>query len=445
MIEEVNEHFCDLTGHMTDQLVGRFNPILGSALHSESSWNVIWNTVGAGQSWRGEVQFSNRLGVQCWCDVTVSPVFDEEGRVDRCISIFADISSNKRENLQLSAAKVAADRANHAKTAFLANMSHEIRTPLNAVIGLAYLLEKTKLDDYQRGNIHKIKLAGNTLLGIVNDVLDLSKIEAGELTLESRPFKLSDLIEESVLLFGLPCKEKGLALEFPHPADLPVDHVLGDVIRVRQILINLLNNAIKFTSQGKISVRFTFDVTDAETVALSVEVSDTGIGIDEELQRSLFRPFTQTDLSTTRRFGGTGLGLSIVRMLAEAMNGYARVSSTLGEGSTFKVCLKLARDLSYTGESVVNEPTGNEPSESIKENLAGVRILLVDDSELNLEIARSILEVEEAIVVDALDGKQATDWLREHPNEVDVVLADCPIPSTVNVKASCKRVPGGSA
>ncbi len=234
-----------------------------------------------------------------------------------------------------------AETANRAKSAFLAHMSHEIRTPLNAVIGLSQLLARMPLEDKQRLYVDHIASAGAQLLGLVNDVLDVSKIEAGEMRLEELPFEPMVLLHEVQAQAEVLAAHKPLSVRLEVDAGLP-PRLRGDPLRLRQVLLNLLNNAVKFTAQGHVTLRAQVLQRDAAGVLLRLEVEDTGIGIAPEQQEAIFEPFTQADASTTRRFGGTGLGLAIVRRLVQMMGGELTLHSTSGAGSTFSVTLPLA-------------------------------------------------------------------------------------------------------
>lgn len=565
-ILEINEYFSRLSGYKPEELVGKTHRVINSGVHAKEFWKELWDTIKSGKPWRGEICNRSKNGELFWLDTMIAPVFDEQGQVQRFISIRADITSKKQEAQALELAKMGAEKANQAKSDFLANMSHEIRTPLNAVIGLAYLMEKTQLDSYQRANVDKIKMASNTLLSIVNDVLDLSKIEAGELDLEQRPFSLSELIHDLKSMFGEMATGKQVELHFTDPSTLPIEWVNGDEVRVKQILINLVNNAIKFTDQGSVSVEVDFaNVSDVKTDVI-LEVSDTGIGMSEEVQKNLFKPFTQADVSTTRKFGGTGLGLSIVWRLVEMMGGQVSAESQEGHGSTFRVKLSLtlpdavakragsvvighalellvaddsendltvieeiadslgwnaqiARSGSELSEIVQKRQRSTHPLdcvlvdwkmpgldgvESVKElisvlpdhtmpsavlmsvckfskadkelfkpyfqsflnkpisasslfdavndalaihatderlrasltpahnqsqsDLKGVRVFLVDDSQLNVEIAKTILEMDGATVTSASNGQEAVAYIKDHHEQLDVVLMDIQMP-----------------
>ncbi|MFN7425420.1 MAG: ATP-binding protein [bacterium] len=329
----------------------------------------------------------------------------------------------ERASIDLQSQTRQADAANKAKSAFLANMSHEMRTPIHAVIGLSHLLGRTALDPAQADLLDKIRLSGNALLGVVNDVLDLSKVEAGELDLERRPFRLRTLIDEAVAIARVQADAKGLPLGVSMASDLP-EVLEGDPLRINQVLGNLLANAIKFTERGRVDliVRAAPAAAGAGASNLCFEVRDTGIGIAPEQQALIFAPFSQADASTTRRFGGTGLGLSIVRSLVQLMDGSIGVQSTPGSGSVFNVQLTLA----LSDASRLPAPADALPADSRR--LQAARILLVDDSELNLEVARRLFEAEGARVDIARNGQEALDILRKAPAAHDIVLMDVQMP-----------------
>jgi PAS domain S-box len=281
-----------------------------------------------------------------------------DGRARRAVGVFLDIDERRRNEeelaqyrqhletmveqrtAQLAEARERAEAANQAKSRFLANMSHEIRTPLNAVIGLSQLLAQMSLPEKARGFVSHIGLAGEQLLALTNDVLDLSRIEAGELHLERVPFRLSTLLETVRAIVQAQATAKGLALCFEPAPGLP-EELLGDPLRIRQVLINLLGNAVKFTARGSVTLRVAAQHPQAGRCLLRFEVIDTGIGIEAAMHSRIFEAFTQGDGSITRRYGGTGLGLSIVRRLVTLMDGELTLQSAPGQGSTFCVSLSL--------------------------------------------------------------------------------------------------------
>jgi hemerythrin-like metal-binding protein len=325
----------------------------------------------------------------------------------------------KEREAQLEEAKKIAESANKAKSEFLANMSHEIRTPMNAITGLARLALKTELTDKQANYLIKIDNSAQALLGIINDILDFSKIEAGMLDMESVAFHLDDVLNKLSSLFGLQIEEKGLELLLAIDKQVP-RHLIGDPLRLGQILINLTSNAIKFTTQGNIVVKTQVVKHEGEAVTLRFSVQDSGIGISQEAISKLFDAFSQADTSTTRQFGGTGLGLTICKRLTEMMGGKIWVESEARKGSTFTFTAQFACQVN------TNKLTYQTP-----EKLCGLRILIVDDNTISLEIMQdelSALSFQEISLVTS--GAEALTELetvaKTHP--YDLVLLDWKMP-----------------
>jgi signal transduction histidine kinase/DNA-binding response OmpR family regulator/HPt (histidine-containing phosphotransfer) domain-containing protein len=329
-----------------------------------------------------------------WLFFTAAPLRDRHGQIIGAIETLQDVSERKLAEIALTDAKRAAETAANAKTEFLANMSHEIRTPMNAVIGLAHLLLKTELTDKQRDFVSRIHGAGQMLLGLINDILDFSKIEAGRMQLEETEFALDGVLDNvtSVLLHR--AQEKGLELQYVVDPDVP-PKLNGDPLRLGQILINLIGNAIKFTAKGSITVFVRRLPGDGNLAHLEFDVQDTGIGMSIAQQQSLFNAFSQADTSITRKFGGTGLGLTISKRLAQLMKGdiWVRSQPNLGSTFTFSVKLALGRE--------------NTPAP----HLVRRRALVVDDSPLARSILIALLEKQGYTALPAESGEQALAML----------------------------------
>jgi len=315
-----------------------------------------------------------------------------------------------------------AHAASVAKSQFLANMSHELRTPLNAVLGFAQLLERGTLSSEHRRIVSSLRAAGRLLSSTIDSILDFSKLEAGELRIEQAPLDLERLLNQVADMMDNVARDKGLTLAFDAA---PLSHrVLGDALRIEQLLLNLLSNAIKFTERGGVTLRLREMACDAERVRVRVEVTDTGMGIDPQVMPTLFTPFTQADPSIGRRYGGTGLGLSICRELVTLMGGSIGAESALGRGSTFWFEVPLQRTTAPAGVA----PATAAARAPVGPRLQGLRILAVDDSRLNLEVVERALALEGATVVLADNGQQALTLLRAEPRGYDLVLMDLHMP-----------------
>ena len=372
---------------------------------------------------RMELEQWHKNGSTVWTEVVASTLTRRDGTFIEILGITRDISHQKRHEAEMRQARLLAEQANAAKTEFLARMSHEIRTPLYSILGLAQMINREPLSHHQRNMLGRIQEAGQSLMGIINDILDLAKIEAGQLRIEAQDFNLEQLLAKLRDLFTSLARAEGLDLvvELPVP---PLGMLKGDGLRLEQVLTNLIGNAIKFSARGTIRVRCQVLTTTPRETRLRFVVQDTGIGIAPETLDDLFTPFTQGEVGDTRRFRGSGLGLAICKRLVELMGGRIGATSELGKGSAFWFDLPLERPETTATAFSRGSPLGM----GARPHLTGLRFLVTDDCAEHRDVMTQALNFEGARVIQAQDGAEALDFLRAHPTGCDLVLMDLQMP-----------------
>lgn len=415
-----NQCFCDMCGYDLDELLGkRATQIFakGENIELMERKNEERRRVGTSDAY--EIAVKDKRGRVRWWLVSGAARYDEHGNLTGSIGIHFDITDQKQLEFELTIAREQAEQSTRSKELFLANMSHEIRTPMNAILGMSNQLSKTTLNKKQQFCLDTINSASENLLVIINDILDLSKIEAGKLSLEKIAFEPSEVIKRAIQVLVHKAEEKGLQMGNSYFDEKTSPVLIGDPYRLNQILLNILNNAIKFTEKGTVDIRLTVLNDGRLTQTIQVDIEDTGIGMDESFKDSLFEKFSQEEASVTRQYGGTGLGMSICKQLIELMDGEIFVTSTKNVGTTISFVLKLpkgeAQDLPSKEEFVADESM-----------LSGLKILVVDDNEINRLVATTILNNYGAETVEAGNGIDALEYLRA--NAVDLVLMDIQMP-----------------
>ena len=421
VITFVNERFCSVSKFSPDELIGKNHRVVNSGHHPKEFFGELWRAIKSGQLWKGEVKNRAKDGTHFWSDTTVVPFCNAGGSPFQYISIRTDITPLKRVEEELRRARDIAEQASRTKSEFLANMSHEIRTPLNGVIGMTDLALETALTPEQREYLETVKMSADSLLTVINDILDFSKIEAGKIDLEAIDFNLRDSLENTLKTMALRADGKGLELLCEIAPDVP-EVVKGDSVRLRQVIINLLGNAIKFTSKGEVALRVRVESREGRAHVLRFTVADTGIGIAREKCCSIFDPFTQADTSTTRKYGGTGLGLTISARLVSMMGGTMWVESELGQGSRFHFTVQLQSADAH--EIRVGTP-------ATPQILRGVRVLVVDDNQTNRRILEGMLNRWEMITTTVPGGEEALAQMsaaRESGIAFGLILTDSHMP-----------------
>ncbi|NBR28548.1 MAG: hypothetical protein EBT83_09085 [Betaproteobacteria bacterium] len=366
----------------------------------------MWRTISGGRVWSGEICNRAKSGALYWVAETIVPFMDAQGHPTQYIAIRTDITARKMLEENLMRARDAAESANRAKSEFLATMSHEIRTPMNGIIGMTDLALDTQLSPDQREYLNVVRGSADALLAIIDDILDFSKIEAGKLKLEAVEFDLRAALDEMLRPFHVQAAAKRVELSCTVSAAVPAK-LTGDPVRLRQVVVNLVGNALKFTAAGHVSVKLDAAPATGGTLLLQAGVSDSGIGIPADKLEHIFDAFSQADSSTARRFGGTGLGLAICRRLVSLMGGELRVESTIGSGSTFSFTARVGTS---TSEQALAAPAKVAPSG------ASYRLLLAEDHPVNQKIIMTVLAKAGHSVALAENGRIAEPLTAVNPH-----------------------------
>ena len=417
IITDVNKQMEALTGCTRDELIGApFKKYFTDPERAEAAIKLVLSQKKVTDY---ELTACARNGKQTVVSYNATTFYDRDRTLQGVLAVSRDVTERKLVEAELQQAKAAAESASRTKSDFLASMSYEIRTPMNAIVGIADLLAKTPLNPEQDKYVQIFRRAGDNLLNLINDILDLSKVEASQLELERTGFSVKDHLEKVTEMVAGRAREKGLALVCEIAPNVPAD-LVGDPTRLRQVLINLLGNAIKFTESGEVSLRVAPDAGSSVPTALRFTVSDTGIGIPSEKLGQVFEPFTQANSSTTRRFGGSGLGLTISKRLVELMGGRIWAESTVGKGSVFAFAVP------FESWAAADRPTAAPAGTGFNAPLPALRILLAEDSPDNCTITMAYLEDTPYRIEIAENGAIAFE--RFIAGHYDLVLMDRQMP-----------------
>ena len=443
-IEYVNDAFLVATDYSREEIIGQNPRILQSGKTPPINYSAMWDALKRGLPWQGEFYNRRKDGSEYVEFAIVTPLRQPDGQISHYVAVKENITEKKRmseeldyyrlnleelvvqRTTELIAERQKADVANEAKSTFIASMSHEIRTPLNAVLGFAHLCLNLNLAARERDYVNKIRIAAESLLGIVNDILDFSKIKAGKLEMESIPFGLSEALFDVANLFNLQARNKGIELVIGAMPDVP-DSLVGDPLRLGQVLINLMSNSLKFTDHGEISLTVERASQTAGIAMLRFTVRDTGIGMTQEQQTKLFSAFSQADSSTTRKYGGTGLGLALSQQLVNAMGGEIHVKSEMGAGSSFE----------FTA------PFGVSAAKAAYPSLAGKKVLIVDNNAAMLLLTSCQVKAFGCQIESLDSGQAALDKIHAGVS-YDLILMDWHMPDLDGLGTAHAIRAGGS-
>ena len=404
VITHVNERFCSVSEYAREELIGRNHSLLSSKFHPKEFFTEMWETIKAGRVWQGEIKNSTRSGKQIWLQTTIIPFQNENGFVNRFVTVRTDVTQIKEQH-DLAVNKVV------QSTNFLASVSHEIRTPIHVIQGIATILGERKEDDLA-GYLDSLKTAASALKVMVDDILDYTKFDRCQVKLEPLPTKLQTSAQQVTALFKEMAKDKGIEFFVNCPEILP--QVVIDPTRLNQILVNMVGNAIKFTDHGSVKLDIDCLPSPSNGNLLQISIADTGIGIKSASLPNLFQPFVQADESVCRRFGGTGLGLSICKSLVELMGGSIEVDSTEGVGSTFLIKVPVV-----LSDAVNHHQISNQMRKDSK-------CVVIDDDALCRIVTVAMLEKMGVQAVAFADGTSAIEYIKS--NSVHAVFVDNQLP-----------------
>jgi PAS domain S-box-containing protein len=424
-VEWVNDSFTRLTGYELNEVRERkFTELMAGQATDPTVEKEILSAIQQGHGISRDLIRYRKDGTTYWELISLSPVFDKDGVATRWVSIGTDISARRDAEEALAQAKAIAEAASSAKSNFLANISHEIRTPMNAVLGMTDLVLATQLTAEQQEYLSIAKESAQALMSLLNDILDLSKIDAGKLEIDPVPFDMLRLLQITLKPFEKQAQRKGVQFKYTIQPEAPL-HVVGDAVRFRQILVNLVSNAVKFTSQGSVKVSVEPQWESEDEVSFHISVCDTGIGMPKGTLQRIFDAFAQADASVTRKYGGTGLGLTISARLVELMEGRIWVQSQEGKGSSFHVSLQFAKTEEQQTKATLAHD-GMTGTRLLGQAICVLRVLVADDNEANRTLVRRVLERRGHEVTMASNGREVLNHYSAE--EFDIAILDVQMP-----------------
>jgi PAS domain S-box-containing protein len=424
IIQFVNQSFSLMSGYDIEELIGK-NPsdifVFGESFETMNQKKELRKK---GVSDVYQIPINNKRGELKWWAISGAPNYDDQGKLVGSVGIHLDITEQKQLEIELNQQKVKAEEASKAKEVFLANMSHEIRTPLNAIIGFLRELGKQELTDLQKKYIDNSTIASRHLLAILNNILDISKIEAGEMELENEDFNFEESIDKVIKILQPLAKQKGLRLTAI--IDKNISPVFkADSLRIEQILFNLVGNSLKFTNKGRIDLKCEVVTDHANFQKILIKVIDTGIGMDQKYIETIFKKFSQEDKAVTRKFGGTGLGMAITKELVSLMHGDIQIESEKGIGTTFFITLPIDKG---------NPKKVKENNKELNVNISGLSILLVEDNKMNRMVIQNSMQYFNCSVTEAENGIEALELLKH--KSFDIILMDIQMPEMDGIEAT---------
>jgi len=424
----VNTLFCKASGYSEEELVGQTHTLLSSGTHPKEFWTTLWSTISKGKSWRNEICNKHKNGDLFWVDTSINPIFDTAGNIIQFLSISSLITQRKEFEKQLAHAKNQAEASLRTKRRFLANISHEIRTPLHAILGVSEQIISSMPESGSKEQVKLVNDSANVLLNIINDVIDISRMEEGKMKLDQVSFDLKQVVESIFKLLEAYASQKNLGFELNFDPALN-QIVKGDPVRLRQVLINILGNAIKFTENGRVRLICKPVFTHDHKIQVSFVCEDTGVGISDEMKKRLFQDFSQEDESFQRKFGGSGLGLAITNELIKLMDGTIQIDSEKNMGTQVHILLP------FSTNHVIDAPV-IEKIPIDKDKLKKIKVLIAEDNQFNRVLLQVIFNKNEIYNDMAVNGLEAYNLCMN--NDYDIILMDIQMPEMDGLEAMRK-------